>query len=107
MSEPLKVGHAQFTMHRGNDHGMHLVVGGYGRDPLHVATFTSDRAAALARAALQRGMRDIAPIIWETGEQDENACRHVFASVRPRGDDQAVVCDSCEIILSRLHPRSS
>lgn len=121
MSEPLRIGHAEFEIHRGNDALLHLVPSGYGRDPFVAATFHGDRQAAVTRALVTRGARDIAPVIWETGEHateadmtrlaalagDRRGCLHPYAGIRFDGGNRAVVCQSCDLVLTHLplgHP---
>lgn len=64
----MKVGLAEFEIR--NEHGEYVLhVGGYGRTLERVGVFDGARQASLARAAISRGVADVAPIIWETGEE--------------------------------------
>lgn len=102
MSSKVKVGHAEFEVVREPEGRLVLIAGGYGRDPFAAAVLLGDREASMTRLLLSRGVLDIAPIDWLTGE--EAPCKHTHSSVRFDGGNRAVVCDACEVIVTHLRP---
>ncbi|MCI2958215.1 hypothetical protein MN032_10950 [Agromyces atrinae] len=77
MKAGIKVGLAGFEIK--NIAGEYvLFAGGYGREQRRVGVLDGPENASLAYGLLLRGVRDVAPIIWETGEpapDDEAADR--------------------------------